>query len=80
MPPHEGRYLDNYNPATGQVFSRLPDSGPEDVETAVQAAKAAFPAWSKCPPEERYTILQAIADGIMARLDGIGDAGKYGFR
>ncbi len=69
VPPQAGLYLDNYNPATGQIFSQLPDSGPEDVDAAVQAASAAFPAWSRCPPEKRYTILQAIADGIMARLD-----------
>ncbi len=73
-PPCSGLYLDNFNPANGQVFSRLPDSGPEDVDAAVQAATAAFPAWSKCPPEERYTILRAVADGILARLDELAEA------
>ncbi|MEO6760013.1 MAG: aldehyde dehydrogenase [Saprospiraceae bacterium] len=74
VPPIGGHYLDNYNPATGLVFSQLPDSGPEDVEMAVQAAKAAFPAWAACPPEERYAVLRAVADGILARLDELAAA------
>ncbi|MEO6038530.1 MAG: aldehyde dehydrogenase, partial [Saprospiraceae bacterium] len=74
VPPQAGLYLDNYNPATGQVFSRLPDSGPEDVEAAVKAAATAFPGWSKCPPEERHAILRAVADGILARLEELAEA------
>ncbi len=74
VPPQAGRYLDNYNPATGQVFSRLPDSGAEDVDAAVQAARAAFPAWSKTSLEERYAVLRAVADGILHRLDELAEA------
>ena len=36
------RHLDSYNPATGHVMLRVPDSGEAEVEKAVQAAKAAF--------------------------------------
>lgn len=36
------RHLDSYNPATGQVHLRIPDSGKEEVDAAVQAAKTAF--------------------------------------
>ena len=74
VPPQAGRYLDNYNPATGQVFSRLPDSGPEDVDAAVQAARAAFPDWSNTSLEERYAVLRAVADGILHRLDELAEA------
>ncbi len=81
VPPIAGQYLDNYNPATGQIFSQLPDSGPEDVDAAVQAAQAAFPAWANLPLERRHEILRAIADGILANLDKLSavecvDSGK----
>lgn len=36
------KHLDSYNPATGEVHLRIPDSGKEEVEAAVDAAKAAF--------------------------------------
>lgn len=41
------RYEDIPNPATGEVLSRVPLSTKDDVDKAVQAAKAAFPAWSQ---------------------------------
>jgi aminomuconate-semialdehyde/2-hydroxymuconate-6-semialdehyde dehydrogenase len=68
VPPVGGRYLNNVNPATGQISGLIPDSGKEDVELAVRAAQAAFPAWSIMPPEQRHDILRAISDGILARL------------
>ena len=33
--PATGRYLDNVEPATGEVYGRIPDSGPDDVHRAV---------------------------------------------
>ena len=36
------RHIDSYNPATGEVHLRVPDSGEEEVKKAVQAAKEAF--------------------------------------
>lgn len=72
--PIEGRYLDNYNPAIGEVFSLVPDSGPEDVDAAVQAAQAAFPDWAALPPDQRHDILRAISDGISAKLDRFAEA------
>ncbi len=72
--PLNGQYLDNYNPATGEVYGKIPDSGPEDVEAAVQAASAAFPAWSRMPLEQRHDILRGISDGITANLDRLAEA------
>ncbi len=74
VPPIGGQYLDNYNPANGEVFSQLPDSGPEDVEAAVQAAENAFPAWANLPLERRHEILRGVADGILANLDKLAEA------
>ncbi|MBK6929640.1 MAG: aldehyde dehydrogenase [Saprospirales bacterium] len=74
VPPAGGHYLDNYNPATGAVYSQIPDSGPEDVDTAVQAAAAAFPAWAAMPLEQRHDILRGISDGILVHLDRLAEA------
>lgn len=74
VPPISGQYLENVAPATGEVFSLVPDSGPEDVEAAVQAAEAAFPQWSAMPLEKRHDILRAISDGITANLERLAQA------
>jgi aminomuconate-semialdehyde/2-hydroxymuconate-6-semialdehyde dehydrogenase len=81
VPPQAGRYLDNYNPATGQVYSRLPDSDADDVEAAIAAAASAFPAWSNTSLETRHDILREIAAGILRNLDRLAlaesmDSGK----
>jgi len=74
IPPLSGRYLDNVAPATGLVSGSIPDSGKEDVDLAVEAAKAAFPAWSATPLEKRHDILRAISDGILQNLDQLAEA------
>jgi aminomuconate-semialdehyde/2-hydroxymuconate-6-semialdehyde dehydrogenase len=62
--PVKGKYIDNYHPATGKVYSLIPDSDANDVQLAVDAAKAAFPAWSVTPAEKRSKIMMKIASII----------------
>src|SRR5205085_4106201 len=62
-------YLDNINPATGEVYSLIPDSDDRDVELAVSAAAAAFPAWSNMPVSKRSDILLRISALIDKNLD-----------
>lgn len=69
--PANGQYIDNVNPATGEVYSYIPDSTAQDVEEAVAAAKAAFPAWSTTPAEEKFRILNRIAELIDWNLDAL---------
>ena len=69
--PIDGKYLDNINPATGVVYSHTPDSNNKDVEEAVGAAKAAFPAWSTTPAENCFKILNRIAELIDHNLDAL---------
>lgn len=64
-----GKKLENYNPATGEVYSLLPDSNERDVEIAVQSALQAFPAWSVAGIEKRSNILLKIADLIEQNLE-----------
>ena len=59
--PVSKKYLDNINPATGEVYSLIPDSDEQDVDRAVVAAKAAFPAWSTMPVAHRSDILLKIS-------------------
>ncbi len=69
--PAAGHYIDNYNPATGKVYSLIPDSDEQDVEKAVQAALTAFPIWSVTPKEERSRIMLKISDLIEKNLEGL---------
>ncbi|MBK7343922.1 MAG: aldehyde dehydrogenase [Saprospiraceae bacterium] len=74
VPPKCNAYLDNFEPATGQVYSRIPDSDQEDVALAYAAAKAAFPAWSRTSLEERYRILIRISELIDHHLEELAEA------
>src|SRR3989338_3492301 len=67
--PLKGAYIDNYDPATGEVYCQIPNSTEEDVEMAVQAAAAAFPLWSKMSIGERSKILVRLSEGIEARME-----------
>ena len=67
--PAGHEYLDNIEPATGQVYSKVADSDARDVEAAVEAAEKAFPAWSKTSAGNRSKMLCKIADLIDASLD-----------
>jgi malonate-semialdehyde dehydrogenase (acetylating)/methylmalonate-semialdehyde dehydrogenase len=49
--------LDVKNPATGELLAKVPLSTSEDVDAAVHAAQAAFPAWSATPPVQRARFL-----------------------
>jgi malonate-semialdehyde dehydrogenase (acetylating) / methylmalonate-semialdehyde dehydrogenase len=51
------KYMDCYDPSTGEVIALAPQCTPEEVESAIQAAKEAFPAWSDTPPNRRVQIL-----------------------
>ena len=67
--PNNGRFIDNYEPATGKVYSLIPDSNDVDVEKAVAAAEKAFPVWSSMSIEERSAILVRLSEGIERRMD-----------
>lgn len=72
--PVAGRYLDVLEPATGQVAAQVPAGNATDVARAVDAATAAFPAWSESPAAFRSGLLLRIADLIDARLDELAEA------
>jgi aminomuconate-semialdehyde/2-hydroxymuconate-6-semialdehyde dehydrogenase len=67
--PRDSKYIDNFNPATGKVYSLIPDSSEADVNEAIQAATAAFDSWSKLRNTERADWLEKISEGIERRMD-----------
>ncbi len=69
LEPVGKKYIDNFDPSRGKVYSQIPDSDEQDVELAVKAAKAAFHGWSNMPKEKRSRILQKIAFLIEDNLD-----------
>lgn len=68
------KWLDNYNPSNGEVYSQIANSNAEDVESAYQAAKEAFPKWSNTTIDERSRILLKIADLIDEKLIELAEA------
>lgn len=67
--PINGNYIDNYNPANGEVYGQIPNSSTKDVESAYEAAKQAFSTWSKTTLEERSRILIKISELLESNLD-----------
>ncbi|MDF1625370.1 MAG: aldehyde dehydrogenase family protein [Parvibaculaceae bacterium] len=61
VPPRSGTYLDNYDPRTGQKIGGVAAGNKSDVDAAVAAAQAAFPAWRDRRPIERGRILMEVA-------------------
>ncbi|MEO9468135.1 aldehyde dehydrogenase family protein [Parasphingorhabdus sp.] len=61
--------LDVVNPANEEVIGQVPSCGEAELNSAVAAARAAFPAWRKKPIEERRAVVQAISATIKDNLD-----------
>jgi aminomuconate-semialdehyde/2-hydroxymuconate-6-semialdehyde dehydrogenase len=79
--PISDSYLDNINPATGKVYSLIPDSDERDIVIAVDAASKAATAWANTPKETRSDYLLKIAalikrdHAILSEMESI-DNGK----
>lgn len=69
--PKGNNYLDLYNPATGAVYAKVPDSDGKDMEDAIAAAQAAFPEWSATSLEERHDYLMRISKRIEEDQDAL---------
>jgi len=68
VPPAGGEYFESITPITGKPFTRVPRSGQQDVDAALDAAHAAKAAWAHTSTTERANILNRIADRIEANL------------
>ena len=79
--PAGGRHIDVYEPATGHVFARCPDSDSADVDAAITAAQRAAPGWRATAADERARLLNRLAELIDGDLDALAklesrDSGK----
>jgi alpha-ketoglutaric semialdehyde dehydrogenase len=64
----------NVNPSnTNDVVGLYAHASAAQVETAIAAAKAAFPAWSRTSPQERHDILLRASTEILARREELGN-------
>ena len=70
-PGEAERTFEVVDPATGHSIGRAASAGSEEVDVAVQAAKAAFPAWARVGGQARRDLLHRIADAITAHAEEI---------
>ncbi|MGI6256770.1 MAG: aldehyde dehydrogenase family protein [Anaerovoracaceae bacterium] len=68
---HSPQWIQVENPATGEVFARVPAGDGEDVDRAVDAAYEAFLGWWNTPVEKRKAYLQKALDLMYERMDEI---------
>ncbi|MEU0088453.1 aldehyde dehydrogenase family protein [Streptomyces sp. NPDC006274] len=86
MKAHDGMYIGGQwqpaaapdviavvNPADEQVIAHVPAGTVEDVDAAVRAARAAFPAWAATPPAERARLLGLLRDELARRAEEIAE-------
>lgn len=64
-------WLDVPNPATGEILAHVPLAGAQEVNAAVEAAAAAFPAWRRTPPEDRIQPLFKLKQLLEEHIDDI---------
>jgi acyl-CoA reductase-like NAD-dependent aldehyde dehydrogenase len=70
VPPVTGEYIENWNPADArELIGRFPSSTASDVNRAVNAAAAAYPAWRKTPAPRRAEILFRAGEILINRKE-----------
>ena len=69
-----GRFSNVYNPATGEVQGKLPLATSEELDQAVQIAKAAQPAWAATNPQKRARVMMKFVDLMHRDMDKIAEA------
>lgn len=72
--PILNNWIDNYCPASGEIYGKIPNSTHEDIDLTYRAAQKAFPAWSKTTLDERNRILIKISELIEANLESFAEA------
>lgn len=63
------RYMDIYNPSTGEVIAQTPCCTEDEVREAIAAAKKAFPEWSQTPVMKRAQVLYRFRDLVTLHME-----------
>ena len=74
VPARSGRTFTNLNPATGAALGEFPDSGPDDVDAAVLAARGAMRAWQLTPAPKRGELLYRLGALIAQKKEELARA------
>lgn len=70
--PVAGRdYFESLNPATQEVLAEVAAGGQQEVDAAVAAAQAAFPAWAAMPAPQRAKLIRKLGELIAAHVPEI---------
>ena len=69
--PASGEWFESANPYTGKAWAEIPRGNAEDIDRAVQAAKAAAPVWRKTTPTQRGHLMRRLADLMAERADDL---------
>jgi len=72
VPSESGQWFETKSPTTGEVLARFPLGTRGDVQRAIEAAEAAFPAWRRTPPPRRGEILLRAAQIMRERKEELG--------
>jgi acyl-CoA reductase-like NAD-dependent aldehyde dehydrogenase len=64
-----GNVIEVHNPATEEIIDTAPAADARDVEQAVTAAQAAFPAWKKLPAGQKAEMLHEVAQKLTERSE-----------
>ncbi len=67
------RFGDVFNPATGELSAQAPFASTSEVQSAVQAAQDAFPAWSETPAAQRARVMFNFRDALNSHLDELAE-------
>ena len=71
--PHSTGFIEVENPTTEQVIARVPSADISDVDSAVTAAREAFPAWAALKPADRAAHLSRLHEALAKRAGAIAE-------
>lgn len=67
----KGAMIDVENPATREIFARVPDGTLEEVDAAVAAAQSAFPSWSSTPLAQRIALMEGMLRRFCEKTEAV---------
>ena len=70
--PASQTWFDSFDPAKGEVWTRIPSCNAEDVDNAVQAAHAAFEPWRSLLPSVRGNMVRKLGAALVRNADRLG--------
>ena len=72
MDSESGEYIDVVDPATEEVFARIPRATEKETDRALKAAERSFPEWSSLSPFKRADYLWRASDILEERKEKLG--------